>query len=93
MNLTSVNFVYLELFLLWHVLALPNASKIIFVALTRSATLLDLDMNKSKCIALSVFPEPVSPVSTIDCGSKLIFMRILLAKIKIHYILGLLVRQ
>lgn len=85
MNWTSVNFVNLELFLLWHVLALPNVSKIRFIAVTRSATLVDLDMNKSRCIALLVFPEPVSPVSTIDCGSKVMFMRILLAVKKNYY--------
>lgn len=70
---------YLELFSLWQVLAFPNASKIRFVAIARAATSLDLDMNERRCIALLVFPDPVSPVNTIDCGSTLTFKRTLLA--------------
>ena len=69
----------LELFLLWDVLAFPNSSKITLVAIARSAALDDLEMYDSKCIALLVFPEPVSPVKIIDCGFEHMSNKILLA--------------
>lgn len=53
----------------------------IFAAFRRFPILLDFDMNESRCIALFVFPDPVTPVKTTDCVCILIFKRTLLARI------------
>lgn len=80
---TSANLVKRELLWLNDVVAFPNASKIVFAAeMLRSKTLypLDLPTNDKIWNALSVFPDPDSPVSNIDCGLSLIERIILFAK-------------
>lgn len=70
------------------VAALPKISKMVFAAENRSLMSFDNDeypKNDKMCIALLVFPEPDSPVKSIDCGlSSVISLIILLAEKKNH---------